>query len=84
MTRRNAESAARTKELARHTVERVQHSAAEMQRLQQAIASIDAAGQQTAKIARTIDEIAFQTNILALNAATGTGRPGAGPAQRGG
>lgn len=76
MTRRNSESAQQTKELARVALERVERSAEEVRRMQQTMAAIDSAGRETSKIARTIDEIAFQTNILALNAAVEAARAG--------
>jgi methyl-accepting chemotaxis protein len=49
---------------------------ASMGRLSTAIDGIKDAAQQTARIIRTIDEIAFQTNLLALNAAVEAARAG--------
>jgi methyl-accepting chemotaxis protein len=42
---------------------------ARMSRLTEAVAATRASSEQTAKIVKTIDEIAFRTNLLALNAA---------------
>jgi len=49
---------------------------ASMGRLSSAVESIKGAADETAKIIKTIDEIAFQTNLLALNAAVEAARAG--------
>jgi methyl-accepting chemotaxis protein len=48
----------------------------EMRRLSSAILAIKSSTDATARIVRTIDEIAFQTNLLALNAAVEAARAG--------
>lgn len=55
---------------------RVGDSETQLQAMVSSMQAIDAAGQQVGKIIKTIDEIAFQTNILALNAAVEAARAG--------
>ena len=47
-----------------------------MTELTESMKEISAASEETAKIIKTIDEIAFQTNLLALNAAVEAARAG--------
>jgi methyl-accepting chemotaxis protein len=76
MTKRNADSARRANELARQAREAADSGAHDMQAMKVAMGQIRAGGDDIAKIVKTIDEIAFQTNILALNAAVEAARAG--------
>jgi len=76
MTRRNAENAQEVKDLAGKTRTVTESGTTEIQHMNQAMADIKTASNNIAKIIKSIDEIAFQTNILALNAAVEAARAG--------
>ena len=76
MTKRNAESAGEAKSLVDRAGASVEKSNASMRSLVTSMAEISSMGEETAKIVKTIDEIAFQTNLLALNAAVEAARAG--------
>ena len=76
MTRRNSESAARARELSAQTRGAAETGAVEMGKMNEAMEAIKRSSGEIAKIIKTIDEIAFQTNILALNAAVEAARAG--------
>ncbi|MBM3852420.1 MAG: chemotaxis protein [Verrucomicrobia bacterium] len=76
MTKRNAGNAQRANDLAREASTTAAAGASDMQAMAAAMAEIKAASDDIAKIIKTIDEIAFQTNILALNAAVEAARAG--------
>ncbi len=76
MTKRNAEAAQDAKQIAGQTRAAVENGSSGMQRMTEAMAGIKSSSAEIAKIIKTIDEIAFQTNILALNAAVEAARAG--------
>jgi methyl-accepting chemotaxis protein/methyl-accepting chemotaxis protein-1 (serine sensor receptor) len=76
MTRKNAENSQTAAGLMGEVDARVKDSNAALDGMVQSMASIQESSQQVAKIIKTIDEIAFQTNILALNAAVEAARAG--------
>ncbi len=76
MTRRNADSANQAKDLSNQTRAAADSGATHMEQMRDAMAAIKASSDDIAKIIKTIDEIAFQTNILALNAAVEAARAG--------
>jgi methyl-accepting chemotaxis protein len=76
MTRANAEHAQQADKLAADAMQLASHITGAMDNMRTAISEIKTSSDQTAKIIKTIDEIAFQTNLLALNAAVEAARAG--------
>jgi len=75
-TRQNADNAMTAKQLAAQADANARTGIAAMTRMSESIQRIKAGSDQTAKIIKTIDEIAMQTNLLALNAAVEAARAG--------
>jgi ABC-type transporter Mla subunit MlaD len=76
MTKRSADNAQTAKDLAAGTRQAADTGASDMQAMTEAMNAIKASSDGVSKIIKTIDEIAFQTNILALNAAVEAARAG--------
>ncbi len=76
MTKRNSEHALNAKELSAQTRHAAEQGTSRMTGMQQAMNEIKSSSDNIAKIVKSIDEIAFQTNILALNAAVEAARAG--------
>ena len=76
MTRTNADNAHQADALMGETTKIVDHANQFMGGLTQSMREVSVASEETAKIIKTIDEIAFQTNLLALNAAVEAARAG--------
>jgi len=76
MTNQNADNARLADDKMKSAAQIVATANQSMASLRQAMEAINAASGETAKIVKTIDEIAFQTNLLALNAAVEAARAG--------
>ncbi|MFH1497424.1 MAG: methyl-accepting chemotaxis protein, partial [Verrucomicrobiota bacterium] len=76
MTRRNAESAENARLISDETSRSTEAGRQQMSEMVEAMNAIKTSSDNIAKIIKTIDEIAFQTNILALNAAVEAARAG--------
>jgi methyl-accepting chemotaxis protein len=76
MTNQNAENAGKTDTMANEALKWAKDGGEVMDRMNHTIEQIKTSSDETAKILKTIDEIAFQTNLLALNAAVEAARAG--------
>ncbi len=76
MTRQNADNSNQASQMATSAQQAATQGAEAMNRMGEAIDRIKTSSDETAKIVKTIDEIAFQTNLLALNAAVEAARAG--------
>ncbi len=76
MCKQNAGNAGEAKTLAETTKASADKGTEAMTKMSRAIDDIKKSSDETAKIVKTIDEIAFQTNLLALNAAVEAARAG--------
>ena len=76
MIKQNALNAREAKGVAEHARSSADKGVESMSRMSSAINKIKTSSDSTARIVKTIDEIAFQTNLLALNAAVEAARAG--------
>jgi methyl-accepting chemotaxis protein len=76
MTRQNTHNAKEAQSITEEAKLSTARGVDSMKRLSSAIDQIKESSDSTAKIIKTIDEIAFQTNLLALNAAVEAARAG--------
>lgn len=76
ITRQNSESILNSEKISLETTKAVSQGLSVSTEMIDAIQKIQSSSQETAKIIKTIDEIAFQTNILSLNASVEAARAG--------
>jgi len=76
MTQSNANNIHQTSEVAAEVLASVDTARVRMERMSEAINAIKTSSDKTFSIVKTIDEIAFQTNLLSLNAAVEAARAG--------
>ena len=76
MTQQNTQQTQRADQLVKQARQSAESGVQDMQAMSGAMAEIKKSSDDIAKTIKTIDEIAFQTNILALNAAVEAARAG--------
>ena len=76
MTRQNSADTGQADRLMSNVHQAIQEANAAVAELNGSMSAISRSSQETSKIVKTIDEIAFQTNLLALNAAVEAARAG--------
>lgn len=76
MAKRNSENSNEATGMMGETATQVERSNSALQEMVSSMSAIKSSSEKVAKIIKTIDEIAFQTNILALNAAVEAARAG--------
>ncbi len=76
MTRQNADNAQKTNESTQQTAKLIEDGGQAMGDMSRAMAEISERSEKVSRIIKTIEDIAFQTNLLALNAAVEAARAG--------
>jgi len=76
MTKQNADNANEASRVVKEVKTSADDGSTAIDRMAEAVQKIKSSSDQTARILKTIDEIAFQTNLLALNAAVEAARAG--------